>query len=264
MLSRRRLPLAVITFLLAVALSMIVSLVMDADEVEVKTSDRLFEARRRVLPRLCGEVEAAGLRLGGPVFIRSFKESRELEVWLESSPGGRFVLFRTYPVVNWGEGTLGPKLAEGDGQSPEGFYAVGPTQLNPNSNYHLSFSIGYPNTLYRSLGRTGSLIMVHGEAESIGCLAVTDKKAEKIYLLVEAALCEGQRAMPIHLFPFRLTAGRLASEASGPWYAFWDNLREGYDFLKPLNGRRSSASETADSSSKADDKCGAWVECGRP
>lgn len=225
----RRFLHAASIFLLALAAGVVVFQRMDRQAVEVRTSDRLLEVRRRVLPRVGGELEAAGLRLGAPVFMRSFKESRELEVWLESSPGGRFALFKTYRITNWGPGTLGPKLKEGDQQSPEGFYAVGPGQLNPNSDYHLSFNIGYPNAHDQALGRTGSFIMVHGGSGSIGCLAVTDEMVEEIYLLAEAALRHGQGAFPIHLFPFRLTAERLAAESASPWHDFWQNLREGFE-----------------------------------
>src|SRR3712207_6298055 len=70
-----------------------------------------------------------GLSLGSPVFVRIFKQESELEVWL--SRDGAFALFDTYPVCVW-SGELGPKLAEGDRQAPEGFYAVGLKQLNPN------------------------------------------------------------------------------------------------------------------------------------
>lgn len=219
-------------FLLALGIGIVVVGRMDRDTVEVEASERLLEVRQRVLPRLRQELEAAGLRMGAPVFMRSFKESREFEVWLESTPGGHFTLFRTYPIANWGPGTLGPKLKEGDRQSPEGFYSVGPSQLNPHSDYHLSFNTGYPNDYDQSLGRTGSFIMVHGGSGSIGCLAVTDEKVEEVYLLAEAALRKGQPTFAIHLFPFRLTEDRLAREVNHPSYPFWQNLREGFSLFE--------------------------------
>lgn len=214
-------------FLLALAVGVVVVWWMERNEVKVIESERLLEVRQRVLPRLRQEAEAAGLRVGAPVLMRSFKESREFEVWLESTPGGSFAHFKTYRLVNWGPGTLGPKLKEGDRQSPEGFYTVGPGQLNPNSDYHLSFNTGYPNAFDQSLGRTGSFIMIHGGEGSIGCLAVTDEMIEEIYLLAEAALRQGQPTFAVHLFPFRLTADRLALESGHPWHEFWQNLREG-------------------------------------
>jgi len=223
----RFLRAAGVIFLLALAAGVGVWYWMNRDVVEVGVSERSLEVRRRVLPRLQREARALGLRIGSPVFMRSFKESRELEVWLESTPGGPFALFRSYPIANWGPGTFGPKLKEGDGQSPEGFYTVGAAQLNPHSDYHLSFNTGYPNAHDTALGRTGSFIMVHGGEGSIGCLAVTDEKVEEIYVTAEAALRRGQASIPMHLLPFRLRPERLERETNHPWHGFWQNLQEG-------------------------------------
>ena len=74
--------------------------------------------------------------------MRIFKWDLALDVWLEKD--GRFTLFDTWKIA-YHSGTLGPKFAEGDLQSPEGFYFVPPGMLNPNSRFHLAFDIGYPN-----------------------------------------------------------------------------------------------------------------------
>lgn len=208
------------------------SRLMKCDAATVQVSDRVVEVRRRVLPSLQAAVQARGLMVGAPVFLRSFKESFEIEVWLEPGPGQAFEHFRTYRTASWGPGSLGPKLKEGDLQSPEGFYAVGLGQLNPRSAYHLAFNVGYPNALDSALGRTGSFIMVHGGEASIGCLAVTDESIEEIYLLVEAALRAGQSAVELHLFPFRPTPARLSRATGHPSIGFWQNLAKGYDFFE--------------------------------
>ena len=52
-------------------------------------------------------------------------------------------------MCRW-SGQLGPKLREGDHQVPEGFYAIAPGQMNPNSHYYLSFNVGYPNAYDRA------------------------------------------------------------------------------------------------------------------
>ena len=160
------------------------------------------------------------------IFIRIFKEESELELW--SRKGGKFELFKTYPICAW-SGTLGPKLKEGDGQSPEGFYFVKKSQLNPNSNYHLSFNIGYPNHYDRSHGRSGSYIMVHGSCMSIGCYAMTDPLIEEIYHLAKCALDNGQNYFRVHIFPFRMNEANMIKHSSSEWQSFWLNLKEGYD-----------------------------------
>lgn len=167
---------------------------------------------------------AAGFAAGQPVYLRIFKEESSLEVWMERN--GRFERALTYPVCAW-SGSLGPKLREGDGQSPEGFYLVSRRQLKPDSSYHRAFNIGFPNAFDRAQGRTGSFLMVHGACVSIGCYAMTDAFIEEIYTLVEQALANGQEAVPVHIFPFRMTQERLARASAEPWAAFWHNLAEG-------------------------------------
>lgn len=231
-MARGRFSFSVVGCLLALGVGWMASRLMKCDAATVQVSDRVVEVRRRVLPSLQAAVQARGLMVGAPVFLRSFKESFEIEVWLEPGPGQAFEYFRTYRTASWGPGSLGPKLKEGDLQSPEGFYAVGLGQLNPRSAYHLAFNVGYPNALDSALGRTGSFIMVHGGEASIGCLAVTDESIEEIYLLVEAALRAGQLAVELHLFPFRPTPARLSRATGHPSIGFWQNLAEGYDFFE--------------------------------
>jgi murein L,D-transpeptidase YafK len=192
--------------------------------------ERIDEVRARVEPGLKAQIAATGLAYGAPVFVRIFKESSELELWMKPAQEAGYKLFRTWKIATY-SGTLGPKLREGDRQAPEGFYGVTRRQLNPKSNFHLSFNIGYPNALDQALGRTGSLIMVHGSNVSVGCFAMTDPVIEEIYLIVEAALTAGQPEIAVHCFPFRMTPERMAAagiEAS-PSVPFWQELQPGYD-----------------------------------
>ncbi|WP_419914058.1 2-dehydro-3-deoxyphosphooctonate aldolase [Hoeflea sp.] len=185
--------------------------------------------REIVVPRVEIQFADRGLRFGAPIFIRIFKSSSELELWVQE--GERFSLFKTYPICSY-SGDLGPKLMEGDRQSPEGFYSVSAGQLNPYSSYHLSFNLGFPNRYDRSHGRTGSFLMVHGKCVSIGCYAMTDRGIEEIYLIAEAALKSGQGAFDVHIFPFRMTETALAEHAGSPWIGFWENLKEGHDLFE--------------------------------
>ena len=175
------------------------------------------------------ELDVRQLKPGMPVYIRIFKQSSELELWLKSREG--WELYRTIDICNW-SGNLGPKLKEGDKQSPDGFYTVTKGQLNPNSRHHLSFNLGFPNRYDRSLGRTGSFLMVHGGCSSIGCYAVRDHEVEVIYRLVEAALDNGQQAVRVHAFPFRLEQAALDRHKGAKWHDFWSMLKPGYDVFE--------------------------------
>ena len=171
-----------------------------------------------------------GFVLGQPAYLRLFKEEKLLEVWMERNGG--FELALTYPICAW-SGQLGPKLKEGDGQSPEGFYLVSRNQLNPHSHYYLALNTGFPNAFDKAAGRTGSALMIHGACASIGCYAMTDAGIDDIYAIIDQALSSGQQAVPVHIFPFRMTEQRLAAAAAGPWAGFWQNLAEGDGLFKP-------------------------------
>jgi murein L,D-transpeptidase YafK len=162
-----------------------------------------------------------------PILIRIYKEENTLEVWKQDRTR-RFALLSSYPICKF-SGNLGPKLATGDHQAPEGFYDITPEQMNPTSSEYLAFNTGFPNAYDRSLGRTGSELMVHGGCRSVGCYAMTDDGIEEIYGLVDEAFKSGQEKVQLEAFPFRMTAQNLARHASDPNAPFWKMLKTGSD-----------------------------------
>lgn len=188
-------------------------------------SARSRAAEAQVAPRLQREMAAMGVRLGAPVFVRIFKQSSELELWVEGA-NGAFVKFRTYPICSF-SGALGPKKRVGDEQAPEGFYAVPAGRMNPWSSYHLSFDLGYPNAFDRAHGRTGSALMVHGNCVSIGCYAMGDAAIEEIWTVMAAAFRAGQPFVRVHAFPFRMD--QLGAHPDAANAAFWADLKRGWD-----------------------------------
>lgn len=188
------------------------------------------ELKLQKFPRfsLVVRLAAIGARQGDPVFIRIFKREGLLELWMKPRGETVFIRMDTYPICYY-SGDLGPKLREGDGQSPEGFYEVSRRQLNPGSAYHRAFNLGYPNAFDRAHGRTGGLIMVHGACVSIGCYAMTDAFISEIYALAEAALLNGQKSFQVQSFPFRMTSAQLAAVKGHRWEEFWANLKQGHD-----------------------------------
>ena len=180
-------------------------------------------------PRLEANMLRRGFQWGAPIFIRIFKESKTLEVWLQA--GECYQRYKTYYVCSYGKQGLGPKLFQGDGRAPEGFYVVSAEQMNPRSQFHLSFNLGYPNAYDSCHGRSGNALMVHGSCVSSGCFAMTDWAMEEIYTLADAALANGQPNFPVHIFPFEMTPSRLKNFRLSPWYDFWENLLEGYTWF---------------------------------
>lgn len=168
------------------------------------------------------------------IFIRVFKQEKQVEVWVQPKAGARYLLLNTYEICRV-PGELGPKRQVGDDQVPEGFSFI--DRFNPLSQFHLSLGINYPNASDRVLGKAGHLggdIFIHGNCVSIGCMPITDDKIKELYLLAVAAKSNGQEQIPVHIFPARMDAAgwkQLQAEfKSNPsLLVFWQNLKQGYD-----------------------------------
>jgi murein L,D-transpeptidase YafK len=160
-----------------------VASVLEARPRTVDDVLRTVGAVRR--PQLQRRFEQAGLRYPPQkVALAAYKQEREMELW--ASDGGPFRQVARY-TIQAASGGAGPKLREGDLQVPEGVYRL--TLLNPNSSYHLSMRVDYPNGFDRARarrdGRTrlGGDIYIHGRAVSIGCLAMGDEAIEELFVL---------------------------------------------------------------------------------
>lgn len=181
-------------------------------------------------PKMQLKLAKMGLSMSSPIMIRVFKEEEVMEVWKANSQD-RYQLVATYPICAW-SGMLGPKKKEGDRQAPEGFYNITPGQMNPNSQYYLSFDIGYPNKYDRAYGRSGRNIMVHGACASAGCYSMSDAAVLQIYAFARDAFRGGQKSFQIQAYPFRMTADNMAKHRFSDNYEFWKNIKTGYDYFE--------------------------------
>lgn len=136
----------------------------------------------------------------GPVVtsVLVYKASRRMHLMHGNS------VLRTFAIELGGD-PIGHKVQEGDGKTPEGSYVI--DRRNPNSSYHLSIGISYPNAediaRAEALGvDPGGNIFIHGTPRELrreanwtaGCIAVTNREMEDIYAMV-------QDGTPIHIFP---------------------------------------------------------------
>jgi hypothetical protein len=180
-----------IIIILAVAIGVVASKPlwwsMTAKLRKAKTvADRLQEFGSVAQSRLVPHFEKAGLHFPpGKLIFVGIKNKGRLEIYASSgNEQPKFIRF--YPILR-ASGDLGPKLKEGDRQVPEGIYKV--ESLNPNSSYHVSLRVSYPNQFDREQARKenrtnlGGDIMIHGKAVSIGCLAMGDEAAEDLFTL---------------------------------------------------------------------------------
>ncbi len=130
-----------------------------------------------------------------------FKDARVLQLF------HRDKVLKSYGV-GLGFAPKGHKQIEGDGRTPEGHYYI--DRRNPDSRFHLSIGISYPNVMdvarARTLGQPpGGDIFIHGVGENVdrkqakgdwtwGCIAVTDREIEQIYAMV-------RDGTPITIYP---------------------------------------------------------------
>lgn len=169
-----------------------------------KSYSRVASAMRSKEDTLKRQFEKAGLAWPAKqIYIRSFKYDSQLEVWVKNTTNSAFKLFKTYKVCAMA-GSIGPKRMEGDYQVPEGFYYI--NEFNPNSSYHLSLGINYPNPSDRVLSdliKPGGDIFIHGNCVTVGCIPLQNEQIEELYIIAAMAKAQGQDFIPVHIFPIR-------------------------------------------------------------
>ena len=79
-------------------------------------------------------MESLNMDRAAPILIRIYKEENTLEIWKQDRTG-KFALLKSYSICKF-SGKLGPKIAQGDYQAPEGFYDITPEQMNPYSSQY--------------------------------------------------------------------------------------------------------------------------------
>ncbi len=176
------------------------------------------EARARFTPYF----EAAGVSYPPQslTFV-GIKDSKTLELYAAHQEGD-VTFIRSYPILA-ASGDLGPKTKQGDRQVPEGIYRI--EYFNPNSSYHLSMKIDYPNAFDQRMatedGRDnlGGDIMIHGRSASIGCLAMGDEAVEELFVMAAET---GRTNIQVILSPTDFRTGVQSEDLPIPeWSPSW-------------------------------------------
>jgi murein L,D-transpeptidase YafK len=171
------------------------------------------------------------------IYIRAFKKEQIVEIWGKDKEKSEFTLLRTYKFCKM-SGKLGPKLKAGDNQIPEGFYKI--DRYNPQSSYHLSLGLNYPNKLDKKIGDTTDLgkdIFIHGGCQTIGCIPITDDKIKELYVMAIDARVAGQKNIAVSIFPARMTdenfrSLRVQFQDEPKILKLWASMRKGYQFFE--------------------------------
>ena len=212
------------------------------------------------------------------VLLRVFKKERELELWAKNADMAAMKMIRTIPICAM-DFQPGPKLAQGDGKTPEGFY-------HPQFLYGSSYSwmwirldegeldrygvvgegssfkmcIEYPNTLDRDRSKAacfrdpGGEICLHGNCVTAGCISFTNRNFLPVFAFSRHHDTERFGRLQLHIFPFRFDAVQNMEDEIDSYphvdllgrddlLTFWRNLEKGYhrfnEVKNPLTIRES-------------------------
>ena len=198
------------------------------------------------------------------VVLRIFKQERELEIWAKNYGQKQLRLVRTLPICAM-DFAPGPKAAEGDGKTPEGFYH--PEFSYQSSNWWMWMDLGdvdargkvgkgssfkmcieYPNALDRRRTRaagfreTGGQICMHGNCVSLGCASFKNRDFLPVFAFARHHDAKRYGRLQLHVFPFRFDRVSVEdrTRAAKDWphaesfgaeklLGFWKNLEEGFD-----------------------------------
>ncbi|MBX7117129.1 MAG: L,D-transpeptidase family protein [Myxococcaceae bacterium] len=197
-----------------------VFLLLTALSFTAHAEDRVAKARERSLQRVKDAFASAGVTYPPQeLHLRAFKKEKVIEVW--AGKRGEPLHHVKDFLVCAASGELGPKRKQGDFQVPEGLYEI--SRFNPQSAFHLSMKVDYPNAADRVLGSPGDLggdIYIHGNCASVGCLAIEDAPIEELYVMAQDTTT---RPITVHIFPSRKVVE--ASEGA-PHAALWQQLEQ--------------------------------------
>lgn len=179
-------------------LSLLLVLQMGCHDME-----RAELAKSENWPTLSSAIRAIGLEINPlHIYLRCFKQEEIVQLWVSNDPIHDFKLLRNYSFCT-SSGTLGPKRKEGDLQIPEGLYHI--DRFNPFSQFHLSMGINYPNKadlIHGDKDKPGSDIFIHGECNSVGCIALGNKAIRELYTIAHEAEAQGNR-IRVDIFPYK-------------------------------------------------------------
>ena len=169
--------------------------------------------------------------------MRVFKNLDLVELWVRPGKGATFVHVKDYQICSR-SGELDTKSQRGDSQVPEGFYHI--SSYNAWSNFLLSMLVSYPNPsdrLRKTSRDAGGAICIHGNCVTIGCIPLTDRWIEELYLIcLDTAVFSGKRTL-VHSFPDRLHGPRWEQlqkdfADSPKLIEFWKEIKVGYDLFE--------------------------------
>lgn len=169
------------------------------------------------------------------VFFRVIKQEQILEVWAKDrTRTPKFKLIKTYPLCV----TKNTDTLRGiDLLIPESFYHI--AKFHPDNPYFVRMEVNFPNESDKKRGRSGGDIAIHGGCYSTYCTPFTDEDIKEIYIFATEAKSKGQKNVPVHNFPFRMTDDNLEKYKKDKRYMSdikritnWEHMKYGFQYFE--------------------------------
>ena len=174
------------------------------------------------------KIDEIGGEIGDKVLIRIFKEEMRLELWM--SVTGEYKLIKSYSLESY-TGVLGPKLSLGDTQAPEGYYSINSNGLIKEESDFIKIDVGFPNRYDTEHNISSGYASIHNSSIKEDGFILGDKNIAEMYEIIEAALLNGYKAIPVYIYPFVMSEDNMQKHSNSQWIDFWINIKEGYDYF---------------------------------
>jgi len=172
------------------------------------------------------------------VLFRVIKQEQILEVWAKDrTRNEKYQIIKTYKLCV----DDNPDTLRGiDLLIPESFYHI--AKFHAANPYFIRMEINFPNESDRKRGRTGGDIAIHGGCYSTYCSPFTDDNIKEIYIFAAEAKANGQKNVPVHNFPFRMTDENTEKFMKDKRYSGdikritnWENMKYGFQYFEKNN-----------------------------
>lgn len=244
--------------------------IKEIEDIPEGVNERSPEFIKKRLELLIGDsyknkCEAIGIAYP-PKFVlfRAFKLEKEFEIWVADKRSDTLHLLATLPICAV-DAEPGPKLKQGDGKTPEGFYTCNILYGSPNSFMWIKLnskeidtygSVGYGSSfklcleyplaidanrtkIYSSGHNPGSAICIHGNCVTAGCISFENENFLPIFLSARYHDTNQYGFPKIHIFPFRFSdelkkkySEEIVSDmGKEKLLLFWSEIQKAYDLF---------------------------------
>jgi len=173
-------------------------------------------------------IERVGGEIGNKVLIRIFKKEKRLELWMDIT--GNYKFLKSYPIVSY-SGKLGAKVSIKDKQAPEGYYSINIHRIIRKDELFTKLDLGFPNRYDKEHNVSSGYASIHNPSIQEDGFVIDNSNISEIYNLVQEALLNGYKTIPVYIYPFIMTQDNLERYYNSRWIDFWLNIKEGYDYF---------------------------------